>query len=549
MTSPPAWADALRPLTELCDALAIPLADLESHERLLDLALLKDGVDPRRSAALADVQRNALRAAYGDAVRCQLLHDGEVVIDFAEIVDAAMVDAQHASILARDALTFDLRLDKEALLADWLGPSGWQHRFLYFFPASFERFLCSPLPELEKRLWGETGQHNVVVLLPSREIWLDGPRLAVLGGAGLAFWQPDGPTTPPAPPGTTADDPALQMYQRCQALVKWQETWLQHLTPLHLQTTCTLRHDDLIAARLRVHHLNLLLLYTAERTFKRAGGWVSVYHGASRAVEVPWVAADPAPPLSADDVAALYRLLEWTYREEWVEDRLPILQNVVSEALQGAEPEQRPAAMLGLAAALDHNARRHWQALVDGKVQSYMTEVRALEEYVATRVQAFSDQVSGMLKTLLDAMLAAVAALVASFIIALFRPGFDYRVFGFGLLIYAAYLFLFPLLYNMSDHAGKLRLAVGDLDQHLQRFRDRLGDERVQEIVGDRIEASRRRFWRWYWLALAAYLVVLVLAVSAGLLSLFDPPAIDAFAQQVPPAPTPTSSAVASPTP
>jgi hypothetical protein len=126
----------------------------------------------------------------------------------------------------------------------------------------------------------------------------------------------------------------------------------------------------------------------------------------------------------------------------------------------------------------------HWKAFIENKVDAYMSQVQALEDYVASTVQAFTGQVSALIKSLSDTMLAAVGALLGSFIAALFKDKFDPTIFVIGMLIYA----------------------------------QRLYPENVDEIVGGQVAKSRRHFRRWFWATILAYAVVVFAAVMTAVL-------------------------------
>jgi small basic protein len=160
----------------------------------------------------------------------------------------------------------------------------------------------------------------------------------------------------------------------------------------------------------------------------------------------------------------------------------------------------------------------HWKAFIENKVDAYMSQVQALEDYVASTVQAFTGQVSALIKSLSDTMLAAVGALLGSFIAALFKDKFDPTIFVIGMLIYALYVVLFPLGYNMTHHWQRYQGLVSDFQSRRERFEQRLYPENVDEIVGGQVAKSRRHFRRWFWATILAYAVVVFAAVMTAVL-------------------------------
>ncbi|NIS81918.1 MAG: hypothetical protein GTO14_17290 [Anaerolineales bacterium] len=120
-----------------------------------------------------------------------------------------------------------------------------------------------------------------------------------------------------------------------------------------------------------------------------------------------------------------------------------------------------------------------------------------------------------MIKALSDTMLAAVAALLGSFIAALFKDEFNPLIFRVGMWVYAAYVLLFPLLYNMLNRWGRYLKLVEDFDQRRSRFVVRLFEQKVEGIVGERVIKSRRSFLLWFWLTVLAYVMVIGLAIAS----------------------------------
>jgi hypothetical protein len=110
-------------------------------------------------------------------------------------------------------------------------------------------------------------------------------------------------------------------------------------------------------------------------------------------------------------------------------------------------------------------------------------------------------------------MLAAVAALIGSFIAAAFANPFNATLFRVGMLTYAGYLAVFPGFLGLTSSNGQIAETTLSFEAQQKRFREALYPEKVSEIVGDRVKNARKRYERWrHWVALA-YVVVAVLVV------------------------------------
>jgi len=290
------------------------------------------------------------------------------------------------------------------------------------------------------------------------------------------------------------------------------------LTPLHLKVKGQTPPGDLITNALWIHLTNLIILYTADRTAIRADGrWVAVYAGAKQSVEL--TLGDPKDVLNKElqaGVSDLLRLVEWAYDPRWSADRLPLVQIGIVQALHAADPSVRYRLLLHNAAGIFEGLRWHWKAFIESKVDTYVAQVQALEDYVADTVQAFSDQIAAMIKSLSDTMLAAVGALLGSFIAALFKDKFNPTVFVIGMGVYAAYVLIFPLGYNMLNQWGRYRVIVEEFEIRRRRFEERLYPEKVKQIVGTQITKGQKRFKCWFAVTLLAYIVVIILAILAA---------------------------------
>ena len=500
------------PLLAFGERLGITAEVWTEREELGQLTYSDPELGREMAAALTLDQITPLVETYGDVLTCRFLLGELPVLNIAPGLDEAAMENFRDQSRLSPTVTFDFRLDKTRLIESWLGEVPGCHPFLYFFPEALERLLTSGVEQLESRLWGSETACKAILLVPDREIWLDGPYLAVLGGERIGDWREAVPQEPP-------DAERLQsMYRTCRDNLKWQESWLQHLTPLHLKVDGRALPGDSIANALRIHLTSLIVLYTADRTAIRADGrWLAIYTGAKQSVEL--TLGDPQDHLgeeTAAGVRALLQMLEWAYDPQWATDRLPLVQIGVVQALHAAEPAVRYRLLVLNAANIFDGLKWHWKALVEGKVDAYVAQVRALEDYVAGTVQAFADQISAMIKSLSDTMLAAVGALLGSFIAALFKDKFNPAIFVIGMLVYAVYVLMFPLGYNMLNQWGRYQSLVEDFQVRRRRFEERLYPEKVSEIVGTQVANSRKRFRYWFAVTFLAYAVVIILAVIAA---------------------------------
>ncbi len=500
------------PLLAFGDALGIDRAIWAEREELEQLIYSDEGFSRDAAAVLTLDHIDPLLSNYGDALTCRFLLGDRVVLHIAPGLDDTALAEFRRVTRRTPAVILELWLDKAHLVERWLGKLPACRPFLYLFPEALEQFLGNQLGDLEKQLWGTEAGCKVILLVPRREIWLDGPFLAVVGGKGIREYHAVVPSEPP-------DAARVQtMYQTCRNNLKWQEAWLNYLTPLHLKVDGANQPGDLIANALQVHLVNSIVLYSADRTAGTDGNWRATYAGARKTVEL--ILADPQEPLPEGTPASvqnLLRTLEWAYAPRWTTDRLSMVQSAVADALHAAEPSVRYRLLLHNAANIYDGLQWHWKAFIEDKVDTYMAQVRALEDYVASTIQAFADQISAMIKSLSDTVLAAVGALLGSFIAALFKDKFNPTIFRIGMLVYAFYVLAFPLGLNMLNQRARFRAMIEALEIRQRRFEARLYPDKVKEIVGTQIDDSQARFLRWFRWALVVYGIVIILAVIAAL--------------------------------
>ena len=282
--------------------------------------------------------------------------------------------------------------------------------------------------------------------------------------------------------------------------------------------------DDPIANALLVHFVNLVVLYTADRTVRWDDGRLeATYAGANQTVTFdlirPGTLLDEGTQASA---SWLIKIVEWAYEwadgRHWSKDRLPLVQIAVCQALRSAEPDDRCRLLMCNARNIFHELQWHWKAFIEGKVDAYIAKVKDLEDYVDKTVAAFADQVSAMIDSLSKTMLVAIATVLGSFVGAIFKDKFNPVIFIIGMTTYAAYVFSFPLAYNMIHTWGRYRTLVKGFEERRRRFEGHLYADKVKEILGQRVDGSQRRFVRWFGLTVGSYVVVILLAIIASVL-------------------------------
>jgi hypothetical protein len=527
--------------------------DWAAREGLGELRYRREDLSRDVATALTLDQLCPLAEAYRDALRCRFLLGGMVVLDVGPGLGEGDLVSFREDTADSPTVVLDVVLDKDALLQSWLEDIPDRcHPFLYLFPAALERLFRVPpdkLSDLEHLLWGEDAASKAVILVPDRDVWLNGPYLAVIGGDGVSQWRQalpagratDGPERYKNGCDKVQDEGLSFIVETRANLLKWDEPWVNELTPRHLKLAGDGEPGDgPIAALLERHLVNLVLLYTADRSRRRDGAIWATYAGDQYRAELallPTTCPDPVPSGGARD---LLEIFEWAYDPNFYGDKLPLVQVGIAQALQAAHAEVRPRLLLQNSPAIYEGLQYHWKAFVERKVDAYVTQVRALEDYVDETIQIFADQISDMIADLTKNMLAAVGVVVGSVIGSLFKESFSPLILSIGLFIYTLYIFLLPLRFGMPHRWEAYQALRDDFVDRRRRFEALLFEDRVKKIVGDRIDDSQERFERWFTKAKRAYVDLIVAALVAAAVALAYALIVDLGATTPSPIATPT---------
>ena len=502
------------PLLAFGEALDIASDVWVEREELEQITYTDSEFSREKATSLTLEQITLLLDAYGDALTCHFRLGDLVVLDIVSDLKEASLKTFRDMTQDSPTVAFEFRLDKKRLVESWLGSMPGYRLFLYLFPKALESLLTIDLGRLESLLWGSKSEtaHKVILLVPDHEIWLDGTYLAVLGGERIGHWrevisQPQ-----------RESDALRNMYETCQKNLNWQMPWLKHLTPLHLKVDGQIPRNYSITKALLIHQVNSIILYTADRTVgDKHKPRLATYAGASQSVEM--ALGNPTDPIGEKALAGvsnLMEMLEWTYDPKWSADRLPLVQIGVAQALHAASPADRYQLLMHNAANIFEGLQWHWKAFIDRKMDAYMSQVQALEDYVADTVKAFADEISSMIKSLSDTMLVAVGVLLGSFIAALFKDEFNPTIFIIGMLVYAVYVLMFPLAYNMLHQWQRYKALRDNFNVRKGRFVERLYTDKVDEMVGAQVTDSQCSFKWWFYVTLATYILVTIFAIGAA---------------------------------
>ena len=503
MTTSPVFKDLAKPLLDFGEIVGISEAEWARSEETERLLINIPDLPRERVRGLSLEPLQQLADMYGDALICQFLHGKLPILEVHSDIRQEEVRDFELELRANRQLRLRLRLDKTKLLQRFIGERP-QHNFvLYLFDRALVEQIEGPLAGLEEQWWGEeeSRKHKVIILAPGHaDLKLDGDYISVLGGAQTDEWQKALRTQDPSGDVTS-------MYRICRAILHWQEQWLDFLTPLHLMHGPAAA--DPIADCLRVQLANLIILFTADQTVAaEQGKWSATYVGERRSMQLNYgPACLQLDQAKREGLAGLSGMMRWAYRPLEVEDRLAVVQIGIIDALYSTPPDYKFRLLLSQGAGIWHDVLRFWKGFIENKVGDYSAAVKAIEDDVVQTSQAYNRQISDMVKSLSGAMLAAVGVVLGSFIVAMFRDPFNPTIFVFGILLYAVYVFFFPLLYNMLNQWSQYKQITASFDTRRERYNEKLSSEVVGEIIGDQVCSSQQRYKIWYIATVIAYLI------------------------------------------
>ena len=459
----------------------------------------------------------AMLDAYGEALALVLDYEG--VPD--QIIDATMGEVgwngYRSSLETTGQYRIRINISKTRLLElAGLGADNVTH---FFFMSGLLVLLDQGLLSVEDEIW-RAADVPALVVVGDTDLDLTGPLLRVVGGAHAA-----GAAVPPPglQPGIVR---ALRDARR--ELVSVEAPAIGQLTPWHLEidsaVACSSAGEG-VRSRLVAGYVQLCLVSVCDRARPSQPGTAArlEFRGAERLASVTVDSAAPRMrAVSHAEAHALRSVVTWCYDDvlhpgprAWTPQRLQFVQVRIAR-LAGAVPEtDRLPALLRALLEIDATKDVFWKAFLEETVSDYLDHLRELDDVVDATADAYGDRTAAIYK-LTASMLAAVAALIGSFIAAAFSKPFNADLFRVGMWTYAAYLAIFPAGLGLSVQLAQYHDLVQRFTHRRTEFDSLLGAAYVQTRIGARINDARRRWQGFFIAALALYILVVAAASVAG---------------------------------
>lgn len=505
------------PLVDLCRLLGIDtpkLVEVEGADALVHSFTVQGGDAARLDASIV----RAFVDHYEDAARVEIRTGDLTEIVLQPGVSDASIGAFAQQAGAGGPYEAIVTVDKARLTRRLVGTTPHRTVRLFLFASSLSRILASGITRFETEVWPHAPEPLTLAVLDA-DIALEGPHLAVLGGARLADVAASAAVLAPSIDFDVVRD-------RRDRHIGWDTQWVRSLTPWHFELSGVCAHAELDGL-LRAQLVKLAVLFTCDRARARVmpvspGEIVAEYRGREH---VAVVTIDETRPIEASDVevAAVLRAVDWCYQRhgaggdpDWVSDRLPFVQTRVAQTLEAHPVDQRLGVFTRTMPYLLEGVEWHWKAFIEARVGDYLEQVQQVETLVGDTVAAFADRTTALAKGLTESILAAVAVLIGSFIAATFETPFNATLFRIGILTYAGYMLIFPGALNGFAAVDAMRSSKAEFEIRVNRLKETLYPEKVDEIIGSRVRNAQSVFFRWFKIVGAAYLAVAIAAIVAA---------------------------------
>jgi hypothetical protein len=512
----------LDPLLRLSALLDIGADDLRQAEEIDVLAETFE-VSSQAVARLDDKVVSEVVREYGTALQLTI---GTGALDEFTL-QHGVLDTPALRVLTEEAGTINakydlsLRIDKQQLIDHVIGSPGDAAIRIFFFESVLAKVLAQPPADIERRLWQDPTRRLVVLVLDT-ELRITGDCLSILGAEEESALQDESRRPIPRDLNRTA--------ARRNDYIGWDSTLATTLTPRHFHIIDDGQVSSELANRLRLLAIGVGAMYLSDRCrhVQRPGEpshTVAEFRGREHVAFIPvdWL-AEPPTTIDARQADAVLAVAAWSYErlpeypsDDMVADRLPFVQTRLAQLLEGRPEGDRLAAFASVMPAVNEGVRWHWRSFIEGRVVEYLEQVRELEAAVTETVTALTNRTSALVKRLSETSLAAVAALIGSFIAAAFNDPFQADLFRVGMLAYAAYILIFPLAIGVASTTGDVRVALKTFGTQRKNLANVLGEERVDELIASRPQEAQSRFAHWRQIVSVLYLVAAAATVAAAI--------------------------------
>lgn len=490
-------------------------------------------------AKISDSLYQKLASAFGKALTLKIWFGGDLLYTLKGTFNQSALDKFRLELRSGDivgVVKVDLDLDKRSLIDKILESPEGVIATIIFNPSVLVNVLSDPIMNLDRRTHESTHKDDIffdddnakqVVLIPNLDVWINGDRLAIIGGKG--FKKLDEILVPPA----SGASEIQQMRRLSELNVKWIRLDPPRLTPLHFAVEV---NESLAKAKAK-ELLDLLswlrvilsLMYLSDSTSCDINGsFIITFGGAGGSSQMNVPSTLPKDHnfrqiLRKSSIIISEECL-WAYSDKRrVMDRLVTVQSVIAQVLPGPDYSTHMRELLHSADTVHSFISEHWKIFCEGEVDKYFDKIQQISEFITAATRSYGEQIDSLIKSLSTTMLGAVVLVVGTFIGSLLSEKFNLTIFIIGLSTYTGYLAIFPGLFGMSSawqHFIETRDRMHQQYEDLKK-RIRFPDKNKWNSLKKQLLRSEQRFKSWFWATAVAYGLVCTLGVVAILILVF----------------------------
>lgn len=482
-----------------------------------------------------------LSDTFGKAITLTVLYFNDVIYkqsgDFNRSEWKRFLNELEEYIIEDVTFTVVFDLDKCCLAQQLLEPPTKVEATVIFQNETLNRIFSVSIVELDKN--SKNGAHpdsaffiddfcKQVILVLDLDVWVNGERLAIIGGSGLGHLKE---TLVPPPSGASK---IQAIGKQSKNNIKWIDLSPPHLTPLHFKVEVdeklTGKGSEDLLDLLAWLQINFSLIYLCDSVSLYDSGFLGVmFAGAGGSIQAllpgnfPWKSeAEKSKVRVALRSGAAIWLEDciWTYEKEMeVIDRLTTVQGVIARSFPGKYNNSYFIEYLREAKKVHEIIKEHWKILTERKIDSYFERVKQIGEFVAAASRSYGEQIDTLIKSLTSTMLGAVVTVVGSFVGSLLSDKFNPLVLIIGLGVYCGYLAIFPgligMLYARQQFREIKKRMHHQFDELTKRALMLFESDSEWKNLYDQLSSSESRFNKWYVITAVSYGLVFILAIAA----------------------------------
>jgi len=482
----------------------------------IDVATVKEGESPWSYNLSADLPAGTLKHIseynlknlvefFGDSLTFRVGIPQSPLLEIVKGNIITKLDDAVENIAKRDddlELRLDLSLNKSSILKRYKLDSDQYNAIFYLFKDNLIKFLRSPLPNLDKNLF--IGRNlPTIIIVSDTSIHYSGPFLTVVGVDNHLVKDKFSPIN------QKRQDWAEKYYTTALDRLSWVGFELKNLTPLHFLCNRLDGNANELDSIISNHLLHLSILYTANRASYDNNHFQASFSSSDRTVTITLDENEVQ-----DEPKLLRRLAIWPYGGKET-DRLIIFQNVVARELESGDQKDNYKSFVGQLRHLLDEARWHYRIFLDGQIDGHFEQVQMATNYVAEMSREVSKSIESVTKGLTDALLATIGVIVLTLLASLTKSEMQGDIFRYGMMAYAAYLFLFQVLYRMISICHSFELLKKETDERLEAYALKLGKKKV-DALSSPFARRKTQFWIWFSVTVIIYISVIFLIIYIG---------------------------------